>query len=251
MPETILSKNKLAQSQFGFGSKELICAFSNRQAGNMSLSYGDTADSLDNRKVFLSGLGIDYNHLVCAKQVHGSNIKYAINDDRGSGALVYENAIADTDALVTDQKNLALSIFTADCLSVFLYDPKASAIGVVHAGWRSTKEDITRKTIGFMQETFKTKPQDLYLGFGPCIRSCCYEVSRDFQGALPDEILIKEGRYYLDLIEANRRQARDAGVLVLKMYDCGICTFCSKENFFSFRREGEKSGRMISLMMLR
>lgn len=251
MPETIRIKNKPAHSQFDFGSKELICAFSNRQAGNMSLCYGETANSLDNRKAFLINLGIDYNNLVCAKQVHGSNIKYAINDDRGSGALVYENAIADTDAFVTDHKNLVLSVFTADCLSVFLYDPKASAIGLVHAGWRSTKEEITLKTINFMQEKFKTKPQDLYVGFGPCIRSCCYEVDRDFEESFPREILTKEGRYYLDLIETNRRQAQDAGALALKMFDSGICTFCSKENFFSFRREGKNCGRMISLMMLR
>jgi len=112
-----------------FPDKGLVHAFSSRYEGNMSLSYGDTRDSLNNRENFLAGLGINYKDLVCAQQVHGNQVLYVTEKDKGKGALDYHTAIADTDALVTDKKNLPLAVFTADCLSVFLYDPSTPAIG--------------------------------------------------------------------------------------------------------------------------
>src|SRR3989338_3108678 len=81
-----------------FPHLDLLCAFSTRIWGNMSLSYGDTGNALENRKNFLKGLGIDYRGLVCTKQVHGSLTRYIRKIDSGKGALSYDNAISDTDA---------------------------------------------------------------------------------------------------------------------------------------------------------
>ena len=117
-----------------------ISAFSPYFFKNMSLFYGDTREALSNRKNFLNSLGIDYQYLVCAQQVHSSYVRYAREEDKGKGALSYDRAIADTDALITDRRNLPLAVFTADCLSVFLYDAVTPAVGLVHAGWRSSKK---------------------------------------------------------------------------------------------------------------
>lgn len=158
----------------------LVCAFSTRASGNMSLFYGDTKDALENRKNFLKDLGIDYRDLICAQQVHGSQARYIQETDKGKGALSYDTAIPDTDALITRERNLALAVFTADCLSVFLYDRKTPSIGLVHAGWRSTRDNIVGGTLKLMQEKFNTDLKDLSVGFGAVIRSCCYEVKRGF-----------------------------------------------------------------------
>jgi YfiH family protein len=217
----------------------------------MSLAYGDTSSSLKNRKGLLNSLGIDERALVCARQIHGTNIKYAQSADKGSGALNYDTAIADTDALVTDEKNLPLAVFTADCLSVFLYDCKRKAIGLAHAGWRSTKDSIVPKAINFMQQLFQTEPADLYVGFGPAIRSCCYEVGVDFKHGFNFGLIERQNKYFLDLIAVNRRQVQDAGVAPEHIFDCGECTSCRSKEFFSFRREGARSGRMMSVLMLK
>jgi len=207
---------------------------------------------LENRKNFLKGLGIDYRDLVCTKQVHANVVKYVQDADKGKGALSYENSVSDTDALITNKRNVPLSIFTADCLSVYLYDSKTHSIGLVHAGWRSSKENIAAKTIKLMQEKFNTKAEDLYAGFGPAIRSCCYEVGEELTDFFGPEYLIKrDNRYYLDLAGINKKQLLDQGVKDKNIFDSKICTVCRSEDFFSYRREGSGCGRMMSVMMLR
>jgi hypothetical protein len=217
----------------------------------MSLFYGETANSLDNRKNFLNGRGIDYKDLVCAKQVHASNIRYASEQDKGSGALIYDNSIKITDAFITDKAKVPLAVFTADCLSVFLFDPVTPAIGLVHAGWRSSKENITAKTIKAMQAQFNTKSANLHLGFGPAIRSCCCEVAKDFIDFFPKGVSERGGRYYLDLARINKGAALDSGVKETNIRDSNICTSCKNVEYFSYRKEGETSGRLISVMMLK
>jgi len=235
-----------------FPDLNLLCAFTTRISGNMSLSYGDTANTLENRKNFLVSLGIDYQNLVCAKQVHGSLARYIQEIDKGQGALSYDNAISDTDALITDKKNVPLSIFTADCLSVFLYDPKTPGIGLVHAGWRSSKENAAAKAVQLMQEKFNAKAEDLYAGFGPAIRDCCFEAEGEFADFFALEYLIKrDGRYYLDLAGINKKQLLAQGVKDKNIFDSKICTACRNEEFFSYRKEGIGCGRMMSIMMLR
>lgn len=228
----------------------LVYAFSQRSDRNMSLFYGDTRDSLNNRKTFLGPLNIDYRSLVAAKQVHASNIRYVDKRNLGSGALTYTTAIEETDSLVTDEKNVPLAIFTADCLSLFLYDPKRAAVGLVHAGWHSTREKVSSKTVKFMQDRFGTDPQDLCAVFGPAIRSCCYEVSADFNGYFSLGLTEKEGRLYLDLGKINKEELLDSGLKKEQIFDPEICTFCQKEAFFSYRREGSSCGRMMSVAML-
>jgi len=244
-------KNKKYRLFEGLPNSNLICAFSRRKRGNMSLVYGDTKHALNNRKDFLRELGINYEDLVCARQIHGKNIKYVEEQDKGKGALSYDSAIADTDGLITDKRNLPLAVFTADCLSIFLYEPKTPSIGLVHAGWRSSKENIAATVIELMQEKFNIKIKDLYVSFGPGIRGCCYEVGRDFGNFFPHELKEKAGHYYLDLVKINKKQVLRLGVRDTNISDTKICTSCQNEDFFSYRKEGNSCGRMMSVAMLR
>lgn len=230
---------------------DLVCAYSSRHLKNMSLVYADTTNSLQNRQNFLNRLGIDCQDLVCAKQIHGSNIRYVDEEDRGRGASSYANSIEDTDALITDKKNLPLAIFTADCLSIFIYDPQRPAVALVHAGWKGTKENIVSKTLQLMQERFNSILQNLYIGFGPSIRACCYEVKKEFGEFFPYGLVERDGHFYLDLIYANKNEALDSGVEKTHIFDSGVCTSCHNEDFFSYRREGNACGRIISAIMLK
>ncbi len=221
----------------GLSDGKIVCAINTRHAGNMSLSYGDTKDVLINRKAFLESLGIDYLNLSCAKQAHGANVKFVKAEDKGKGALSYATAIADTDAFITDTTGLAVAIFTADCLPVFLYDPLTPAIGLAHAGWRSTKESICAKTVELMKRQFNTKVSTLYVSFGPAIRHCCYEVGPEFNDFFASGVIGKASRYYLDLIGVNKGQLLEAGVKEDNIFDAQVCTHCQTGNFFSYRKE--------------
>lgn len=239
------------QQQTLLKNHQIISAISLRCHKNMSLCYGDTKDALNNRKNFLEDLDIDYRNLVCAKQAHGNNIRYVTTKDLGKGALSYDTAIDDTDALITDKKNIPLAIFTADCLSIFLYDPKACAIGLVHAGWRGSKESIVVKTIKLMEAKFETEPKSLYVGFGPAIRGCCYEAGQELNQFFLHDLIEKGGHYYLDLVSVNKKQILGLGVKEINIFDAKICTACKNEEFFSYRKEGNTCGRMMSVIMLK
>jgi YfiH family protein len=251
MPQNSIIVNKNCYFIENMPSAYVSAAFSNRNAGNMSLSYGDTAGSLENRKIFLGSIGCAFSDLVSAKQVHSNHLACVSSGDKGKGALSYEGAIDDTDALITDTKNLPLAVFTADCLSVFIYDPLRPAIGMVHAGWRSSKENILINSVKLMQEKFNTDPTKLYLGFGPSMRGCCYEVGDEFKQFFPQGLEQRQGCYYLDLAAINTKQAQSLGVKSENIWDSGICTSCQNKEFFSYRKEGASCGRAISVIMLK
>jgi hypothetical protein len=234
-----------------YAGSNLVAGFSLRCDGNMSLCYADTSNSLENRKVFLRNLGIDYRDLVAAKQVHAGGIYYAKASDRGKGALSYQSAIPDTDAFITNEANVPLTIFTADCLSVFIYDQKTPAIGLVHAGWRSTKESITAKTVFLMQQQFASQPENLKIDFGPAIQPCCYEVGEDFKDLFDGSLIRRGDKYYLDLIQENIIQAANCGVPEQNINVQRICTHCNAQDLYSFRKLGSSCGRLMSVAMLK
>lgn len=217
----------------------------------MSLCYGDTKNSLKNRENFLSGLGINYRDLICAKQVHGKNVKYLTQANKGSGALDYDSSVMDTDGFITDKKGIPIAILTADCLSVFIYDPARPAVAILHAGWRSTEKNICAEGIRVMQDKFKSQAHRLLVGFGSSIRSCCFEVEDDFKSNFPFGLIQRGGRIFMDIALINQGQLINCGVQEKNIFDPKACTYCDNENYFSFRKEADKSGRMISVIMLR
>jgi hypothetical protein len=233
-----------------FKINSVIAAFSQRQDGNMSLSFGDTQDALENRKKFLSGLGIDYRDLITAKQVHGKNVEYVTQKNKGMGALDYASSVMDTDGFITDQRGVPIAILTADCLSVFIYDPKLPAIAILHAGWRSTEKNIAQAGVSRMREKFGSQPQELRVGFGPSIRACCFEVEKDFKSNFSFGLLKRDGRVFMDIALINQRQLVDCGIREENIFDPKLCTF-SDNGFFSFRKEAKAAGRMISVIMLK
>ncbi len=217
----------------------------------MSLSYGDTRGSLENRKKFLSSMGINYSNLICAKQMHGKNVKYVKEEHKGSGALNYESSIADTDGFMTDKKGVPIAILTADCLPVFIYDPKRPAVVLLHAGWRSTEKNIAAEGVRALQEKFGSSPQRLFVGFGPSIRSCCFEVDKNFKSNFPFGILTRDGHNFMDIALMNKQQLINCGVQEKNIFDPGFCTSSNNQDYFSFRKEADTCGRLISVIMLK
>lgn len=233
-----------------FESDRVIAAVSRRPA-NMSLAYGDTSRSLTNRQAFLHGLDIPLTSLVCGQQVHTDTVAVVKAGDRGRGARDQDTAIPATDALVTNERNVPLGIFTADCLSVFLFDPVVNAIGLVHAGWRSSKQRISAKAVQVMCEALGCQCHQIKVAFGPALHVCCYEVQADCAAHFPRSITRRSGKLFLDLLDVNRRQLLQAGVLDQNIGDRGACTGCQGDDYFSFRREGASCGRMMSVIIMR
>jgi YfiH family protein len=154
------------------------------------------------------------------------------------------------DALVTGEAGLRIGVRTADCVPILLLDAELRMVGAAHAGWRGSAAEVVTATMGKMA----SDPANVWAAIGPCIRECCYEVSEDvsarFDAWTSSEVSPNEKRN-LNLAAANIRQLELAGVPGAQIFDCGLCTFCRIETFYSFRREPEEPGRLVSAIARR
>jgi hypothetical protein len=147
--------------------------------------------------------------------------------------------------LITDVAGAVVAVRTADCIPVLLVDTRLRAVAAVHAGWRGTVQRISALTVGAMTSRFGSRPRDLAAAIGPGIEPCCYEVGEEVAVQFPERTNF-EGRTRVDLPEANRRQLIAVGLSQERIYTAGLCTCCSGEEFYSWRREHTRSGRMIA-----
>ena len=191
---------------------------------NLSLSVGDDpARVLENRRRLAAALGAGPDGFVFASQVHGAGVRIVGEADRGSGAFTLDDAIADTDALVTMSPGVVLAILTADCVPIVLHDPVAGILACVHAGWRGTVARVSAAAVAAMT-TLGSRPSDVIAGLGPAAAPTRYQVGPDVHHAVtrafgpaaaafirPDPATIP-GRWLLDVWAANRHRQRESGL---------------------------------------
>lgn len=227
---------------------------------NMGFTVNDDPlHVLENRRRVATALGVPLTRMVAAKQVHGDRVALIKAGDEGRGALTYDDALEDTDALVSAERGILLSTYHADCIPVSVLDPVTPAIGLAHAGWKGTALKIAGKAVAKMSSCFGTRPEDCLVAIGPGIGPCCYEVDqrvkevfhRQFAGSSEFFRPVAGGHWHLDLWAANVRALKEAGVKEEHIFVSSMCTCCNTDTFFSHRKEGGRTGRMASLMMLK
>jgi len=135
--------------------------------------------------------------------------------------------VPDVDALATAVPRMPLVVRVADCGPVYFYDPVQQVIAVAHSGRKGTEGNIVAATIACLRETYDTRPENLVVQLGPCIRPPHYEI--DFAAEIG-------------------RQARACGVK--QYHDCGICTASNLDRYYSYRAEKGKTGRMWGVFMI-
>jgi YfiH family protein len=223
--------------------------------GSLALHTGEKENEIiRNRKYVSSVLGLDDDfHFITAQQTHSDHIE-VIKEARTLGWHTIEDAVADCDALITDQKGVVLTILTADCVPILLLDPNQGVVAAVHAGWRGTEAGIAGKTVAKMAETFGSNPEEIIAFVAPSIGRCCYEVGEDVAGHFRGvEGAYDEAgeKYMLDLPLINQKQLMDAGLKEAHIELSGQCTSCEVETYFSYRKEQGCSGRFMSMIALK
>lgn len=212
-------------------------------------------DVVPEREKLAQALGFSFDAWTNAVQVHGTEIVRVTRAERGAGNRTHETAIPETDGLITDEADILLTAFYADCVPLLFWDPVHDAVGVAHAGWRGTVLGIAREMVERMNREFSTDPEAIRVAIGPSIGACCYEVDDRVVGALhkqmpsPSAGVVQpkaNGRYQLDLKRANADILKVAGVCDKHVCVTNYCTSCERRLFFSHRRDGELAGRMVA-----
>jgi len=173
-------------------------------------------------------MGIPFQNLVAGRQVHSTTVLSLSQGQRKASPPSEPLIVPSTDGFLTNLPQTGLIAVTADCLPIFLYNPKRSVVGLLHCGRAGTLADIVGVGLGKMRTDFGSDPADCVAMIGPSIGPCCYEV---------------------DLWEANERRLKELGVS--SVANCRVCTKCNSDHFYSYRAEREHAGRMISAIALK
>jgi polyphenol oxidase len=221
---------------------------------NMGGTVGDDPTHVQRNRIFaFQSLGLDLADSYDVWQVHSSEVVLA---DRPRPAL---QAHLKADAILTDQPCVSLFMRFADCVPILLYDPRRRAIGLVHAGWKGTVDQVAARAVEAMQAAYHTNPVDILAAIGPSIGSHHYEVGPEVAarvqqafGPQAGELLApsnEDGQgVQFDLWNANRRVLENAGVLQVEI--SGICTACHVEDWYSHRAELGKTGRFGAVIQM-
>lgn len=281
-PFTALCSPLLSEHGFRHG-------FSPRQGGvsegpyagcNVGHAVGDRPEHVaQNRERFAAAIGYVPDDLFEISQVHGRVVRCLEGGDDPAAVRA-----EDGDGLVALGQGLragqgrsehAVGVRTADCVPLLLADPVTRAVAAVHAGWRGTALDIAGEGVRLLCARSGAAPARLIAAVFPHIRACCFEVSADVAAtleaaarndprsrsgsvvarralaALPGQsgLPAPDPKPHVDLLAIVRAQLLSAGVSDARIDVVEGCTRCEPERFFSYRRDGQRSGRHLTAII--
>lgn len=241
---------------------------------NLSFTRGDEPEAvLKNYERIAKVLGCEAEDMVASHQTHTTNIRRVTTYDKGKG-VVLPRDYDDIDGLITNEKNIVLVTYFADCVPIYLVDPVQGAIGLAHSGWRGTVGRMGECMVKAMQEAFGSNPKDMIAAIGPSICQDCYEVSAEvaleFEKLMQDihaEVYLserkcnetpaviipgkQEGKCQLDLWLANWVILRHVGIPASQIEVTDICTCHNPDYLFSHRASEGKRGNLAAFLMLK
>jgi YfiH family protein len=210
---------------------------------NLGFNTQETKEQVaQNRLVLLNSLDIDANWTAYADQVHSNRVQF----------ITQGGTYPSTDGLVTKVPGLTLAIQVADCAAVLLWDPQNNVIGALHVGWRGAIGDIVPAGITKMKE-HGAKPSAMKAFVSPCISQKNFEVGMEVAEQFPDEFVnyTDYEKPHVDLKEFVLKQLTGEGLSPNHVEVRKECTIEGADSFYSYRREGKKSGRMLALIQMK
>lgn len=223
---------------------EVIHGVSGRSYGNMSFYRGDQEKVAKNREQFFSELEIPLDSIVVPEMIHGSKVVSVQESERGRGAGESQNDITGADGLVTKEKGLFLMVTSADCFSVFAYDPVAAVVGLAHCGWRGLVTGIISNLV-FELEKNNSQRENFLMGIGPGICQKHFvvknEVLKQFLSSYPAATFVRNKDGYVDLRKAILGDLIKYKVPKQNIEVSPICPVCQNGYFGSHRSEGDRA----------
>jgi YfiH family protein len=217
----------------------------------------DETDAWEMRQLWALAIGVDPASLVRVRQVHGNAVRIATEQDTERGTHPDAGEAPIGDAIITAVPDVALMTLHADCLAMFLVDPVQRAVAAVHAGWRSTVQDIAGETVRAMVASFGTRPESIIAYVGPSIGRGRYEVGdevieqwQNIERSSPSAYDRVNGAWRFDLKVANANRLINAGISESNLEISSVCTASDGDRWFSHRGQGSLTGRSAAIISI-
>lgn len=222
---------------------------------NISTTRGDDPEAVaENCRRMAKVLGVEVEDFTYTQQTHTTNVVVVKAEDKGK-------RFAETDGMITNVPGICLVTFYADCVPLYFVDPVKQVIGLSHSGWRGTVGKMGKVTVEKMTAEFGCDPKDILAAIGPSICQDCYEVSEDvidrfkenFDERLWQNLFYQKenGKYQLDLWEANHQIFLEAGIKEEHIAVTNVCTHCNPDVLFSHRTTGNARGNVSAFLALK
>ena len=225
---------------------------------NVNTYCGDNPEHIaQNRRALCKLLHIKPDHLIMPHQVHGTGITqisktfFLLSED------IRRSVTEGIDALITNVPGICIGVSTADCIPIIIYDPEHHAAGVVHSGWRGTVANITEAAVASMMRSYHSRPESLQAVIGPGISLRNFEVGDEVYDAFAvagypmDTIAERKEKWHIDLPKCCQLQLQAMGVPSANIRMTDICTYDQSDDYFSARKLGTASGRILTGIVLR
>jgi len=229
----------------------VLMELSEKRHGGMSFNRHETNEVARNRRNFLAEWGLELSDGVSCELIHGAEIARVSAADKRRGAASPDNAIEETDALITSEPGLILMTTHADCAPIYYFDKSQRTVGLVHAGWRGILAGLPGKVV----QAFGSKLETLKIAIGPTICAHHYPVENDVADAFAErfgeDVLTRtKSQTHLHLAKAIRSDLTAAGVPASNIEMPKACTYC-EPTLSSWRRDRDNVKPMLAFIVLR
>lgn len=239
--------------------------FRTAKPDKQKISKEEYEKSAKSYKNICEKLNINYLDVVKTNQEHTNNVQIVNGKINQNDMDVNLDKYNNTDGLITNKTNLALSTTNADCILMIFFDPATRTIANIHSGWRGTLQRISIKAVEKMIKEFNCNPKDIICCICPSIRKCHFEVDKDvkemfekefadFQINKRTDIIEKqEGKekWNIDTVLINKIILENLGLKKENIIDSGICSVCNSDLIHSYRVEKQGYGLGTALISLK
>ena len=235
-----------------FDPSAVTAGFTTREGGvsrapydslNLGMSTGDCADNVTyNRRLICEYAGIPESNAAIMKQVHGASVTVV-----NKGGLYSQ-----IDGLITSTESIMLCVQVADCVPLLLFDPVKKIVAALHCGWRPLIGGIIDTAIEMMKQRFGSISRNVLAMYGPGAGLCCYEVGGEIAVHFDkSSVFQRNGSFYADIPAEIVKHLTHAGLMTENIHGFNLCTICHPDQFFSYRRDGKDTGRMMGFILLK
>ena len=225
-----MTQNQWDDYSSAFGHDDLIAVLSNRRY---------PGEGRSGRISFVRAVGLNSDNLAFPKQIHSGYVEIASRP----------GIVPNTDGIISPGGSIVCSIQVADCLPVFFANTESGTVGLVHTGWRGLVSKILPTAVNSILQIGESL-RDFSVLIGPSIQACCFEVRDDVIDQFVPAFYKKNSnnRYTVDLQKWAVHQLADSGITRSRVTVIDKCTFCSQDEYHSYRRNGLKAGRMVAVI---
>ena len=243
----ILDFNKIKKDDYlEIYNNNIQVVFSTAEKGkNFNRHTEDGIKTLHNLKK-----EFNISKVIYLRQIHSDKV-YTYNDEKEEVFIEKEG-----DAIGTNKKNIAIGVFTADCVPIILVDDKKEVVAAIHSGWKGTYNSIVKNAIEKMVIEFNSKVEDIKVYIGAHIRQCCYEISQELKEKFLNKGDFKEEELFrgrnLSLENFILKDLRDLNIKEENIYSLNLCTYCNKDvKLHSYRKSQGDYGRLFAFVIIR